>query len=167
MGPLAGPEAMGPKGLLRSDGNHTMKTQEGHVYAHIQHSRVSWIFTQPDLPEFNENDIEVVDVTSLSPVPQVGWSYDGGEFSPSADQSPEDLAAFERIWRDGQLSDSQWLTARHRDELDLGDAPTLTAAQFAELLTYRKALRDWPQGTEFPLADHRPVAPPWLSSQEQ
>ena len=144
-----------------------MKTQEGHVYAHIQHSRVSWIFTHIDLPEFNERDIEVIDITSLSPVPQVGWSCDDGEFSPPADQSLEDLAARERIWRDGQLSESQWLTARHRDELDLSSATTLMAAQFSELLTYRKALRDWPQGAEFPLADHRPVAPLWLSSQEQ
>lgn len=137
------------------------------MYAHIQNSRVSWIFTREDLPEFNENDIEVVDVTSLMPLPQVGWGYSGGEFSPPFDRSPSEQAAAERLWRDGQLSETQWLTARHRDELDLGDAPTFTAAQFAELLTYRKALRDWPQGTEFPLADHRPVAPPWLSSQEQ
>lgn len=144
-----------------------MKTQKGRVYAHIQHSRVSWIFTQADLPEFNENDIEVIDITALTTPPQVGWRYVDGVFFPTADKSPDELAATERLWRDGQLSDNQWLTARHREELDLGAATTLMAAQFSELLTYRKALRDWPQGAEFPLADHRPVAPPWLSSQEQ
>ncbi|AVX92318.1 hypothetical protein PkP19E3_18365 [Pseudomonas koreensis] len=79
----------------------------------------------------------------------------------------EDLAALERIWRDGQLSESQWLTARHRDELDLSSATTLTTIQFSELLVYRKALRDWPQGDLFPLADHRPVPPPWLAEQAQ
>lgn len=137
------------------------------MYAHIQHSRVSWIFTHIDLPEFNESDIEVIDITSLSPVPQVGWRCDDGEFSPPADQSLEDLAALERIWRDGQLSESQWLTARHRDELDLSSATTLTTIQFSELLVYRKALRDWPQGDLFPLADHHPVPPPWLAEQAQ
>ncbi|WP_449105571.1 phage tail assembly chaperone [Pseudomonas mohnii] len=144
-----------------------MKTQEGHVYAHIQHSRVSWIFTQSDLPEFNENDIEVVDITSLSPVPEVGYHYSAGMFSTPAMASPDELAALERVWRDGQLAGNQWLTARHRDELDLGDTPTLTAAQFSELLTYRKALRDWPQGDLFPLAERRPVAPLWLDEQMQ
>ncbi|WP_426206767.1 hypothetical protein [Pseudomonas sp. TWP3-1] len=144
-----------------------MKTQKGHVYAHIQNSRVSWVFTQVDLPEFNENDIEVVDITSLIPTPQVGWGFDAGAFSPPAGLSSDEQAANERLWRDGQLSDSQWLTARHRDEVDLGTPPTLTSAQFSEVLMYRKELRDWPQGAEFPLADHRPVAPPWMTGQLQ
>ena len=144
-----------------------MKTQEGRVYALIQDSRVSWIFTHADLPEFNENDIEVIDITSLMPCPQVGWRFSESEFFQPSELSPDEQAAVERLWRDSQLADNQWLTARHRDELDLGDAPILTAAQFAELLTYRKALRDWPQGEEFPLAEHRPVAPYWLSDQKQ
>lgn len=144
-----------------------MKTQKGRVYAHIQHSRVSWIFTQADLPEFNENDIEVVDITLLSPAPEVGYRYSAGEFSAPALASSDELAALERVWRDGQLAGNQWLTARHRDELDLATPPTLTTERFNELLTYRKALRDWPQGDLFPLANHRPIAPTWLAEQVQ
>ncbi|PMZ32348.1 phage tail protein, partial [Pseudomonas sp. GW247-3R2A] len=46
-----------------------------------------------------------------------------------------------------------------------GGATTLTTEQYAELQAYRRELRDWPQGAEFPQADHRPVAPTWLSGQ--
>lgn len=142
-----------------------MKTQKGHWYAHIQAARVVWIFTQADLPEFNENDIEVIDVTSLEPRPQMGWVVIDGVLEPPPDQSVVELAAVERVWRDGQLTATQWLTGRHRDEIDLGDALTLTADQYVELLTFRKALRDWPQGAQFPYATHRPAPPDWMATQ--
>lgn len=77
--------------------------------------------------------------------------------------SPESLAAIERVWRDGLLSDTDGIVSRHRDELEEGPETTLTAAQYAELQVYRRQLRDWPQGDEFPLADHRPVAPSWFT----
>lgn len=81
--------------------------------------------------------------------------------------SSEQLADIERAWRDGQLTKTDGLVARHRDELDDGGATSLTAEQYADLQVYRRELRDWPQGAEFPLADHRPAAPPWLSAQLQ
>lgn len=144
-----------------------MKTQIGRTYAQIQNSRVVWIFTQADLPEFNEHDIDVVDITSLKPSPQLGWVVVGGALTPGPGLSDDELSAVERAWRDGQLSDSQWLTARHRDETDLGDSTTLTPNQYTELLTYRKALRDWLQGDEFPLTAHRPAPPDWMAAQTQ
>ena len=79
----------------------------------------------------------------------------------------EELATVERAWRDGELAATDRVITRHRDESDMGRATTLVNEQFAELLSYRQALRDWPQGAEFPLVDHRPVAPPWLAEQEQ
>ncbi|RON56959.1 phage tail assembly chaperone [Pseudomonas frederiksbergensis] len=80
---------------------------------------------------------------------------------------PEQLADFERAWRDGQLAKTDGIVARQRDELEDGGATTLTAEQYAELQVYRRKLRDWPQEAEFPLVDHRPVAPAWLSGQLQ
>ncbi|MBD8671622.1 phage tail assembly chaperone [Pseudomonas lurida] len=76
--------------------------------------------------------------------------------------SPELLAANERAWRDRQLAESDGVVSRHRDEVEAGGATTLTAEQYTELQAYRQELRKWPQGEEFPLVDHRPVAPTWL-----
>ncbi|WP_426237514.1 phage tail assembly chaperone [Pseudomonas sp. TWP3-2] len=76
--------------------------------------------------------------------------------------SDEEAAATERSWRDAQLAESDGVVSRHRDEVEAGGATTLTAEQYTELQAYRQKLRKWPQGEEFPLVDHRPVAPTWL-----
>lgn len=79
---------------------------------------------------------------------------------PSAEQA----ADTERNWRTAQLADTDGLVARDRDELEDGGGTTLTTAQYAELQTYRRELRDWPQGSFFPFSEHRPVAPRWLAA---
>ncbi|CAI8793700.1 tail fiber assembly protein [Pseudomonas chlororaphis] len=81
--------------------------------------------------------------------------------------SPEQIAERERQWRDSQLTETDGVVARHRDELEEGVETTLSAAQYAELQSYRRALRQWPESGEFPLIDHRPIAPPWLAEQLQ
>ena len=77
----------------------------------------------------------------------------------------EELATAERAWRDGELAATDRVITRHRDERDMERPTTLINERFTELLSYRQALRDWPQGGEFPLVDHRPIAPPWLAEQ--
>ena len=77
----------------------------------------------------------------------------------------EASAAVERAWRDAQLALTDPLVSRHRDEVEEGGATSLTLEQYAQLQAYRRQLRDWPQGSQFPLADHRPPAPTWLSAQ--
>lgn len=84
---------------------------------------------------------------------------------PAHSPSIADLEVVERTWRDGQVSGTEWLVTRHRDELDMQLATTLTAEQFAELLVYRQALRDWPQDSRFPDTEFRPMAPPWIAEQ--
>ncbi|MBC3272608.1 hypothetical protein HU765_21965 [Pseudomonas sp. SWRI81] len=79
----------------------------------------------------------------------------------------EALAVAERAWRDTRLALTDPLVSRHRDEIEEGGATSLTADQYTELQAYRRQLRDWPQGNQFPLAEHRPVAPPWLIEQTQ
>lgn len=76
----------------------------------------------------------------------------------------EQLEDAERAWRDGELSRSEWLIARHRDEVDMGQPTTLTAEQYGELLAWRQLLRDWPAAPAFPDAAGRPAAPEWLAS---
>lgn len=80
--------------------------------------------------------------------------------SPSQDEAAE----VERSWRTAQLAATDGLVARDRDELEDGGGTTLTTEQYAELQTFRRALRDWPQASFFPFSEHRPVAPRWLAS---
>lgn len=98
----------------------------------------------------------------------ITWGDDG--YPVLVDPPPstaDELAAAERFWRDAQLSPTDAIVSRHRDELESGGETTLTAEQYTELQVYRRQLRDWPQGAEFPLADHRPIALPWLAAQSQ
>jgi len=78
-----------------------------------------------------------------------------------------DPGVTERTWRDAELSSVIWLRDRHRDQLDIGSDTTLTVEQFAELLLYLQALRDWPQSADFPDSQHRPLAPDWIAEQAQ
>jgi len=78
--------------------------------------------------------------------------------------SPDEAADIERSWRTAQLAATDGLVARDRDELEDGGGTTFTTEQYAELQTYRRELRDWPQGSLFPLSEHRPVAPKWLAA---
>lgn len=78
--------------------------------------------------------------------------------------SPDEAADIERSWRTAQLSATDGLIARDRDELEDGGGTTLTTEQYAELQTYRRELRDWPQDSFFPFTEHRPVAPRWLAA---
>ncbi|MBX9408276.1 phage tail assembly chaperone [Pseudomonas baetica] len=76
--------------------------------------------------------------------------------------SAEEATDIERRWRTAQLAATDGLVARDRDELEDGGGTTLTTEQYAELQTYRRELRDWPQGSFFPFSEHRPAAPRWL-----
>lgn len=75
----------------------------------------------------------------------------------------EYLVSAEREWRDMELASVVWLRDRHRDQLEIGAATTLTAEQFAELLVFMQALRDWPQSEAFPDESARPVPPAFLA----
>ena len=76
-----------------------------------------------------------------------------------------ELGAIERAWRDAQLALTDPLVSRHRDELEEGGETSLAADQYAQLQAYRRQLREWPQGSQFPLVEHRPPAPTWLATQ--
>ncbi|NMX84694.1 phage tail protein [Pseudomonas sp. WS 5010] len=102
---------------------------------------------------------------------------EGGRVVPDEDGMPvaapallpttEELAEKARRWRDGVISSSEWIVARHRDEVDMGQETMITPEQFSELLRYRQALRDWPTVEGFPSADRRPKEPDWLADQVQ
>lgn len=58
------------------------------------------------------------------------------------------------------LSTTDWLTWRHRDQESEGIQTTLTPEQWAQLLTYRQALRDWPSTGDW--QEPYPTKPEWL-----
>ena len=58
------------------------------------------------------------------------------------------------------LSRSDWLTTRHRDQLEANIPTSLTSEQFSELLTYRQALRDWPVSGDY--NEPYPAQPGWM-----
>ena len=55
-----------------------------------------------------------------------------------------------RTERDRRLSDCAWIVERHRDQLENGEATTLTDGEYQAWLGYRQALRDLPQQPGFP-----------------
>jgi hypothetical protein len=77
----------------------------------------------------------------------------------------EQIMSKERAWRDAELASVMWLRERHRDQQEIGGSTTLSSDQFAELLVYMQALRDWPQTSEFPDSLYRPVPPSWIAQQ--
>lgn len=74
-------------------------------------------------------------------------------------------AVTERAWRDTELASLVWLRDRHRDQLEIEVTTTLSGEQFTELLVYMQALRDWPQSSDFPDIQHRPLTPTWIVGQ--
>lgn len=76
----------------------------------------------------------------------------------------EQLIASARFWRDAQLSATDAMVLRHRDELDAGRPTTLTDEQYQQVQAYRLELRDWPSRIGFPDAGLRPVEPEWLNA---
>lgn len=117
-----------------------------------------------DIP--NERYEQVI----ANPVPGKVRSHDADGLPILIDPPPataDELAAAERRWRDAEIESLRWLRERHRDEVDSARPTTLTAEQSGELLDYVQALRDWPLSLDFPSAEFRPVAPPWIAEQTQ
>lgn len=118
----------------------------------ISHERFDAVIGNPELGKVRSHDAEGLPIL-IDP--------------PEVELTDDELAANERAWRDAEVSSTEWLVSRHRDEQYMQLATTLTAEQFAELLVYRQALRDWPQSEAFLDAEQRPVAPPWIAEQTQ
>jgi|GEM_PF-3035525 len=85
--------------------------------------------------------------------------------APVVEPLPDAPEAAGRAWRDAEILRVTWLRDRHRDEVEIGGETTISAEQYAELLVYIKALRDWPASADFPAEHSRPVVPEWVASQ--
>lgn len=77
--------------------------------------------------------------------------------------SDEQAARDAKAWRDNEFERVVWLRDRHRDEVELKKATTLSDADYQTLLVYLQALRKWPQARKFPSKRSRPKTPAWLA----
>ncbi|MGN2405326.1 hypothetical protein ACTACD_05915 [Pseudomonas syringae] len=75
-----------------------------------------------------------------------------------------DPALLARLWIEASLKQSEALVAEYRDARDLGAALPITAKQFSELLTWRQAVREWPQVAGYPIEASRPDVPAWIQT---
>jgi hypothetical protein len=102
-----------------------------------------------------------------NPAPGKVRGHDADGLPILIDPPPEDLAMLERGWRDGEIQRVQWIRDRHRDERELERPTTITPEQYAGLLDYMQALRDWPQSANFPDSWLRPLSPGWIAEQAE
>jgi hypothetical protein len=84
---------------------------------------------------------------------------------PSAEQISLKKAAEVRFRRDQILIKTDYLVTRHRDQVSLGLATSLSEDSYLVLLTYRQALRDVTQQVGFPDSADMPSEPPFILEQ--
>ena len=70
-----------------------------------------------------------------------------------------------KAWRDKEFDRVVWLRDRHRDEVELMKATTLSDSEYLTLLNYLQALRKWPQAKKFPSNRSRPKKPAWMTAE--
>ena len=108
-------------------------------------------YLEEEIPE-GQGRLFVTDVESI-----IGKKVVDGEIVD--DPAPNILARIDN--RNYLLSETDWYSIRHRDQVDAEQPTSLTADQYAELLVYRQALRDWPVSGDY--GEAYPVKPGWLS----
>lgn len=150
----------------------TVKSARSAQWSDADHTVIDLLVVFEELEQaFGEIPFTAMSTASEDFVKAIYDNAVKGDYGPIADYVPvvvsaDELAARARLWRDQEISDSQWLIERHRDQVDAGNKTTLTAAQYSTLLAYRQALRDWPTVQNFPADASRPVAPDWLAAAE-
>ncbi|MBA1229256.1 hypothetical protein G7013_06305 [Pseudomonas viridiflava] len=75
-----------------------------------------------------------------------------------------DPALLARLWIEASLKASEALVSEYRDARDLDGALPITTKQFSELLTWRQAVREWPQVAGYPIEASRPDVPAWIQT---
>jgi len=112
-------------------------------YAQILNDKVHWIMEDEMTLEelykhkFCKDHIHFVEITNLSPAPEVGWSFDGEAFTAPIEAVPteEELLSAIRSKRNALLAACDWTQAT---------GSPLSAEVKAAYAQYRQALRDMP-----------------------
>ena len=99
------------------------KAMSGKTYAQIVNNRVHWKFTQATLPEYNENDIQVVDVTGNVPSDGDVYNPATGTFSPYVPPAPTQAEINAKARADLRQIDLASIRAIREYIAGRGDAP--------------------------------------------
>ncbi|WP_227443981.1 hypothetical protein [Pseudomonas cannabina] len=75
-----------------------------------------------------------------------------------------DPALLAKLWMELRLKVSDNLVSQYRDARDLGGELPITPELFTQLLTWRQAVRDWPQVPGYPKETTQPVTPGWIEA---
>ncbi|MGN2406464.1 hypothetical protein ACTACD_11800 [Pseudomonas syringae] len=75
-----------------------------------------------------------------------------------------DPALLAKLWVELRLKVSDNLVSQYRDARDLGGELPITPEQFTQLLTWRQAVREWPQVPGYPMETTQPVTPVWIEA---
>lgn len=107
---------------------------------------------------------QLIEITGITPKPQIGWSYDGSLFAPPATSQPTDfLAAQARIERDRQLKSVYdpgiMMALRALRMASTPEQVSYAEGKVYELDIYAEALVAVPSQTGFPQTITWPVAP--------
>lgn len=89
---------------------------------------------------------------------------DGTPYLVDREKGADELACEARAKRNEILASTDWLVSRHRDEVEIQGATALSVEQFASLLAYRQALRDFSDSDGFPAESAMPETPGWLAA---
>jgi len=119
-------------------------------------SQICWCDEDPD-NYFQWGDrVRHVDITDVPDV-RCGMVLDPNSPTPNNKNFLDERAALRVLYTDAELKAhcrglrmywlmlTDTLVVRHRDQLDLGAGTTLTENQYIELLSFRQALRDFPE----------------------
>jgi len=109
-----------------------MKAISGHTYAQIRAGHVHSVFDAAELPEWNEHDIEVVDITGLDPQPAPGWYAADGQLSATPITVADQRADIDRQLQVAISADMEfgghWWQADERSRSLLASTATYVAA---------------------------------------
>ncbi|MDF5893473.1 hypothetical protein P4A93_17845 [Pseudomonas syringae pv. syringae] len=75
-----------------------------------------------------------------------------------------DPALLAKLWVELRLKVSDNLVSQYRDARDLGGELPITPEQFTQLLTWRQAVREWPQVPGYPKEATQPATPDWIEA---
>ena len=99
------------------------------------------------------------DVSKVSPSPEMGWSYVGGEFSPPPPPSNEDLASAAQSLKVVLMSEAAKHIAPLQDAVDLGMATEEEEAALLAWKRYRVLLSRIDQQADYPVNIEWPEMP--------
>lgn len=128
-----------------------MKALPNRIYAHVVGGRVRALVTEKTLPEWNERDLDVRDITDLQPQPAPGWFVEGDAWSA------EPLARGDRLAKIEAAIPAQ-LAAPIVYKGNTFRADDQARAALLHAAVYVLGGREIPAGWYWPDVDGKPVA---------